>query len=275
MKPRQISTYKRLLAHVNAWADGDIDSLLVVGRPGFGKTSAVREAMGARPYHLFRARQSALEIYMTLQDAPNQPCVLDDIGTLLKDSNSIDLLKSLCETSKEKVLRWGSTTSKLDGRAKSFVCRSQVLIILNKLPSKNEDVMAVGDRCDCIDFAPTKMEVLERMREIFPEDGELIELLGELPILPTLRTLIKARQWRESQHLSLTEERFGECGVPAPVVKLLEIMQEHPQEAWCDLYVQNTDLTDRTYRRHKGIALEILSCRNGQTDIDSEICEAA
>ena len=117
MKPRQITTYKRLCAHVNAWADGDIDALLIVGRAGFGKTSAVREAMGTRPYHLFRARQSAIEIYMALHDAPNLPCVLDDIGSLLKDSTSIDLLKSLCETSKEKVLRWGSTTNKLDGRA--------------------------------------------------------------------------------------------------------------------------------------------------------------
>lgn len=275
MKPRQITKYKRLLAHVNAWADGDIDSLLIVGAPGFGKTSAVQEAMEARPHHLFRARQSALEIYMTLQDAPNLPCVLDDIGTLLRDSNSIDLLKSLCETSKEKVLRWGSTTNKLDGRAKSFVCRSHVLIILNKLPSKNDDVMAVADRCDCIEFAPRKMDVLERMREIFPDDGELIELLGELPVMPTLRTLIKARQWRASKHLRLTEELFSECGVPAPVVKLLEIMQKHPQEAWCDLYVQKTGLTDRSFRRHKGIALEILSCRDGQTDIDLEICEAA
>ena len=188
------------------------------------------------------------------------PVVFDDISALLTDNNFLDMLKSLCETGK-KSIRWGTTTSKLDVRAKSFNCTSPVLIVLNKIPDKNPDVRAILDRCDTIRFNPTKVEIIKRMREIAPNDSHLIDLIAELPVLPTLRTLVKARQWAQSQHLDLLEELFAECGVPEPVSVLITIMQNHPEAQWCRRYVETTGLTDRTFRRHRAIATELLACR--------------
>jgi hypothetical protein len=264
---RKIETYDRFSRHILAWSHGEIDSLLVLGRPGTGKSHSYRELLREGSYHLFSARKSPIQVYTELYEAPNKAVVFDDISALLKDSNFLDMLKALCETGK-KTIRWGTTTAKLEGRATSFVSTSPVLIVLNRMPDKNEDVRAVLDRCDAIEFAPTKAEVVARMRAVFPGDGELIDLLAELPVLPSLRTLVKAKQWARSKYLSLTEELSAECGVPEPVVRLVEIMQECRESEWCQRYIEVTGLTDRTYRRHKAIASDLVACRRGQADID-------
>lgn len=263
---RKIESYERFERHIRAWAEREVDCLLALGTPGTGKSSSYKQLLREGSYHLFSARKTPLQVYTELYDAPSKPVIFDDISALLKDANFLDMLKALCETGK-KTIRWGTTTAKLEGRATSFVSTSPVLIVLNRMPSKNEDVRAVLDRCDAIEFAPTKAEVLARMRVIFRCDSELIDLLAELPVLPSLRTLVKAKQWARSKYLSLTEELFAECGVPDPVRTLLGIMETEPQEAWCDRYVETTGLSDRQYRRHKATANEIISCQRGQTDI--------
>ena len=121
--------------------------------------------------------------------------MLDDISALLQEDCFRDMLKGLCESGR-RVLHWGTTTSKLDGRPRSFACTAPVLIVMNKIPSRDADVAAILDRCDAIEFAPTKPEVIARMHELFPAEAELIDLIAELPTLPSLRTLIKARRWQ-------------------------------------------------------------------------------
>lgn len=257
---RRIETYERFHRHIAAWVDRDIDCLLVLGPAGFGKSHAYKDALGNRSCHLFGGRQAPLQVYTTLHDAPHLPVVLDDISALLRDNNFRDMLKALCETGR-RVVHWGTTTSKLEGRPKSFVCTSPVLIVMNRMPSRDADVAAILDRCDAIEFAPTKPEVIVRMRELFPEDGELIDLLAELPAMPSLRTLVKACRWQRSKYLNLIEELLAECGVPSPVAQLAQIVESAPERDWCQRYVAETGLTDRTYRRHKRLALQLVECR--------------
>ena len=191
---------------------------------------------------------------------PHLPVVLDDISALLQEDCFRDMLKGLCESG-ERNLHWGTTTSKLEGRPRSFRCTSPVLIVMNKIPSRDADVAAILDRCDAIEFAPTKSEVIARMHELFPAEAELIDLIAELPTLPSLRTLIKARRWQNSRHLKLVEELLAECGAPQAVVHLARIIKTHPESEWCARYLAETGLTDRTYRRHKRLALQLVDCR--------------
>jgi hypothetical protein len=256
---RTITTYERFHRHIAAFFDGDIDSLLALGRGGIGKSHAYKAGLRSRPYHLFGGRQSPLQVYTTLYDAPHLPVVLDDISSLLRDDNFRDMLKALCETGR-KVVRWGTTTPKLQGRAQSFICTSPVLIVLNKMSARDPDLEAILDRVDAIRFEPTKREVIDRMREVFPANENLIDLLAELPAMPSLRTLVKARCWQKSKHLNLIEELLAECGVPPAVAHLAEIIAACPENEWCSRYMADTGLTDRTYRRHKALALQLVEC---------------
>lgn len=257
---RKVETYERFHRHIAAWLDREIDPVLVVGPPGVGKSHAYASRLGNRPYHRFGGRQTPLHVYKSLHDDPHLPVVLDDISALLQEDCFRDMLKGLCESG-ERNLHWGTTTNKLEGRPRSFRCTSPVLIVMNKIPSRDADVAAILDRCDAIEFTPTKSEVIARMRELFPADGELIDLIAELPTLPSLRTLIKARRWQNSRHLKLVEELLAECGAPQAVVHLARIIENHPENEWCARYLAETGLTDRTYRRHKRLALQLVECR--------------
>lgn len=257
---RKVTTYERATRIVMAWAKRQIQRLALFGPPGVGKSQAYKSALGNRRYHLFRGRQTPLQVYNTLYDAPDLPVVLDDISALLKDDNFRDMLKNLTETG-ERVIRWGTTTSKLEGRHTSFVCKSPVLIVLNKLPKNDPDVEAILDRCDAIWFEPTKAEIIARMWEVFPENGDLIELIAELPAMPSLRTLVRAREWQQSDDVNVIEELLSECGVSLEITQLVEIMETFPEGEWCGRYLQRTGLTDRTYRRHRRFADQIVECR--------------
>jgi hypothetical protein len=257
---RIVNRYERYHRHLAAWVDRNVPTLLVMGPPGTGKSCGYRSALGNRPYYVFGGRQSPLQVYMAIHDDPDRPVVLDDIAALLRDDNFRDLLKGLCDTG-ERTIRWGTTTGKLQGRANAVVCTCPVLIVINGMPKRDPDLEAILDRCDAIRFEPTKVEIIARMRALWPEDQALIDLLAELPVMPSLRTLDKARRWARSPHLDLMEELLAECGVPEPVVRLVEIMETVPADEWCARYMAVTDLTDRTYRRHRPLAERLLATR--------------
>ena len=265
---RKVVTYERLHRHILAWTKLQILRLALFGPPGIGKSHAYKDVLGNRPHNLFGGRQSPLHVYKALCDAPHVPVVLDDISALLKDDNFRDMLKNLTETG-QRVIRWGTTTSKLEGRPTSFVCTAPVLIVLNKLPKNDPDVEAILDRCDAIWFEPTKEEIIARMRELFPENADLIDLIAELPALPSLRTLVHARDWQNSDDLDVMEELLSECGASSPITRLLEIMEAFPETEWCRRYVQQTGLTDRTYRRHKYYAEQLFACRKSPSGCPS------
>lgn len=257
---RPVKTYDRLHQHVHAWTDGEIDSLIIFGRGGTGKSHSFKDALANTPHHLFSARKTPVQVYIELHDAPELPVVFDDVSALLRDPNFLDMLKNLLETG-PRTIRWGTSTRLLEGRPNAFVFSGRVLIVLNCKPDDHADVRAVLDRCDVIEFDPTKQEVISRMRQIFPEDGELIDMLAELPALPSLRTLVKARKWQQSQHLDWRAELIAECGVPDAANVLLDIMQTCPEHEWLMRFVASTNQTERSYRRHRKTADQVLACR--------------
>ncbi|MGD2111691.1 MAG: hypothetical protein PVI86_20130 [Phycisphaerae bacterium] len=257
---RKVEDYDRYHRHIQAWAKRDIDNLVVKGEPGFGKSWAAKTVLEGQPHHWFSARQSPLFVYRELCDQPDWPIVFDDVASLLRSADFVDMFKNLCEDG-VATLRWGTTTAKLEGRPNTFRCSSPVLVLLNGIPEKNSDVRAILDRCDNIEFAPTKAQVIAYMRAYFPEDAEIIDLLAELPVLASMRALTKARRWKKADDLNLHEELLSEFGAPDGVVTLINIMEKHPKKEWCRRFVETTTLGERTYRRHKAIAEDLLAAR--------------
>ncbi|MGB2985371.1 MAG: hypothetical protein WBE26_05760 [Phycisphaerae bacterium] len=268
MKIPVFTEYKGFYAYMKGWAFRRIKSLIVLGTPGVGKTWTAQQLLRDRPHHWFSARQTPLEIYKRICDAPHIPVVFDDVAALLRDKTFLDLLKNLCERG-TSTLRWGTSTPLLEGRPTSFRTTAKVLILLNSLPKKNEgDLAAVLDRCHHFSFQPDKSQAIAYMREYFPEDRKLIDLMETLAVMPTLRMLGKIRDLDDSieDGDSLYEQVAKVFGVPDAVVTLIDIMERFPEEEWCKRYMEATSQGDRQFRRNRKIAAELLACRKTQNE---------
>ena len=256
---KMISTYERFHNYLLAWLDRDIECLVARGNPGVGKSWAVKELLRGRPHHWFSAKTTALQVYNQLHDAPHLPVVFDDVSAILSDRTFVDMLKNLCERG-TSTIRWVSKTPMREGRPMSFKCTSPVIILLNRLPKENHDLLAVLDRCHNFKFEPTKSQIIAYMRTYFPADGELISLLEELAVLPSLRALMDARDWDRSPRFDLHQELLDEYGVPEGVTTLIDIMGRFPPGEWQEKYVEAVGKSERTFRRHRRLAEQVLYC---------------
>jgi len=266
MKIPAVKTYQRFYNYMTGWANRKIESLLVVGVPGTGKSHTAKELLRGRPHHWFSARQTPFEIYKQVCDAPHIPIVFDDVGALLHDKLFIDILKNLCERG-TSTLRWGTSTPQLEGRPTSFRTTAKVLIFVNALPKKNEDdLAAVLDRCHHFRFEPEWSQVMAYMREYFPDDEKLIDIMETLSVRPSLRVLGKIRDLDESGdgEDSLYEEVANLFGLADSVVALIDIMERFPEKEWCQRYMEVTGQTDRQFRRNRDKAAQLLACRKTQ-----------
>lgn len=261
---RTIDTYERFERNIRAWVDREIGSLVVVGPAGIGKTSSYERALGNLHYTRFGGRVSAIEAYCDLYDHKHLPVVFDDVANLLRDRMAYDILKQLCGQTLHKMVSWKTSTHLLGGRPQQFMTSSNTLIVLNELPGRNADLLAILDRLDVIRFDPTKPEIISKMRQIWPQESIIIDVMAVLPASVTLRTMQKVIRWRDSEHLDWVEELLSECGVSTSIQQLVQIMTESPKNQWCKCYMNSTGRSERSFRRDQKLAAQLVQC--AQTD---------
>jgi DNA polymerase III delta prime subunit len=141
-----VETIKRLLKTVQA--SEKMHALLVTGPAGFGKSTAVDEALRqskTKAVHL-GAYSSPLNLFNFLfeNSAKSTTVVIDDTSGLYNEPSAMALLKAATwAQGKPRILRWGSTT----GRAavEEFEFRGKIAIVCNAFPSTS-DANAIRSR---------------------------------------------------------------------------------------------------------------------------------
>jgi len=273
---RTIKTYDLFERNIRSWVKNYIFMMLVTGPPGVGKTRIYQQIISevqeenrkksgcAVPlYHQLTGRMSAFECFRELRDDPRSLIIFDDLSGILGDRHFVSLLQQLCETRSIRDVRWNTGTHMLKDEEKFFSCTSRVLVVLNELPRHNDGVLAVLDRLDGINFVPSKREIITRMRRIWPDHGKLVDLMANLSAMPSLRTMTKLIDWERSPYLDAGEALMAECGVLEPIQHLVRIMTNEPKAQWFARYHQATGKGDRSYRRHKQIAEELVAALTG------------
>jgi len=176
-----VKTYADFDRYVTAWADGCLNLLILVSRPGLGKSSAVRQALGQRVLWL-EGNATPFRIYCSLWKWRHEPIVIDDVDSLYADRSSVRLLKSLCQTEQIKTVSWltNSATLEKEGIPRQFDTTSRVVIIANEWKTLNANVQAVEDRGHLIMFEPTALEIHRRVAEWFDvEHQQIFDFIGE------------------------------------------------------------------------------------------------
>lgn len=264
---RTINTFERLKKHYLAVKDGHIRFLVVIGRGGVGKSWMYEDVFSPGRYNHFTGRTTAIEIYCQVYDHPDIPTVLDDVGSLLRNYDCVELLKGLCDSRKQRVVQWNTKTPLLEGRTQKFVATGPVLVVCNRAFFNNEDVNAVLDRADVIEFDPPKDEILRKLRT-YAEDEEILRFLEQPMVQPSLRSYEKAKMWKASSHLDWKQELMGEFGIEEHIQIQAEIIRNERSARQCyALYKQRTGRSRRDYYNHLPLARELAGAAMGKTGV--------
>jgi DNA polymerase III delta prime subunit len=160
-----VETIKRLLRTVQA--SEQMHALLITGPAGYGKSTAVDEALHSSKTaaHFLGSYSSPLNLFNFLHQHGEKESVvvIDDTSGLYDEPSAMALLKAATwAQGKPRTLRWGSTT----GRAavEQFDFRGKIIIICNSFPFTS-DANAVRSRA-----FPYKFEIgVEQARDLLKE----------------------------------------------------------------------------------------------------------
>ena len=173
-----VRTYGELDQFVEAFAEGLLNLLLIIGRPGVQKSRAVKAAVGERACWI-DGSATAFGLYGQLYRQRDRPVVIDDVDGLYADRAAVRLLKCLCQTEPRKRLGWHSAATARYGQGipSSFETTSRVAILANELRALNVNVSAVLDRGHVLVFDPSAREVHLRTAGWF-WDQEIFDFIG-------------------------------------------------------------------------------------------------
>lgn len=156
--------------YVEKVCNGQFNALIINGPAGLGKTYSVESCLkkyAKKRYNVFAGHMSLLSLYGTLYNyrEAGEIVVLDDIDSVLKDVQGINILKAAMDTKASRAVTWKSTTKLLQvmGIPSSFQFKGAVILISNMSPQSGKSkidshLMALKDRSFSITIADSSKD---------------------------------------------------------------------------------------------------------------------
>ncbi len=215
--------YASVETYIKKLSTGDINNLIINGPAGVGKTHAVETFLGKFAkgrYKVVKGHMTPLSLFgnLYLHRDPNNILVLDDIDSVFKKIEGVNLLKAAMDTGTVRRINWESSSAlKGVGIPESFEFQGKVILISNigfsmlRKSSINAHLDALKDRSFNIVIADSTKEscfkqvcfmvMKKNMLDSFNlKHEQLIELLDYLKEHVTaiekisLRTAVKLAQ---------------------------------------------------------------------------------
>lgn len=208
-------------------ATGQTASTILVGEGGLGKSYTVTKALKAAglrdvsemepgdivaprmAFRVVKGFSTAKGLYRMLYENRNSIIVLDDVDSLLKDPDALNLLKGALDSYDKRIISWNTNVAD-DGLPRSFEFTGGVVFISNIRIDKIDQ--ALRSRSMVVDLTMTMDEKIERMGTIMAdpefmpevemnckEDAlDLINQYKDVAKEVSMRTLIKVTKIRTS-----------------------------------------------------------------------------
>ncbi len=176
-----IRTYADLDAEVGAFFHEHYDLLILIGKPGLGKTQAMLKYLADTPGigHLITGKATPLACYKECYDYIHRLLIFNDAEVLWNSDNGKTLMRALTEHQHEKTLQWLSSSKQLDNYPTSFKTTSRAAFVMNRFVSSGDPFhAAIMDRGQLLYFDPTPAEIHRYVAEWF-HDQEVFDFIAQ------------------------------------------------------------------------------------------------
>lgn len=176
-----IHTYADLDAEAAAFFSDHYDLMIVIGRPGLGKTEAMKKYLALTPGigHLITGKATPLGAYKECYDYRHRLLIFDDAEILWASDNGKTLMRALTQQQREKKLQWLTSSKQLDNYPTSFKTTSRSAFVMNRFVSSEDPFYAaILDRGQLLYFDPTPFDIHTYVAEWF-HDQEVFDFIAQ------------------------------------------------------------------------------------------------
>lgn len=175
-----LKTYKELTDYVSAFGKKQLNLLIICSRGGLGKTFMTEEALIEHAPLIFTGHATPLGIYKELQERNVEDkefiTIFDDVDALLANKTNVALLKQVCDTREEKIIKYTSSSPLMKDTPSSFETSCKVLMLVNDIKTEDRNLNALLTRGHLINFNPPDTEILRHI-STFAEDKPIINFI--------------------------------------------------------------------------------------------------
>ena len=201
----ELKTYADFYKYMKAFSKKQLNLLVVVSRGGLGKTFTAEEALMEEAPLTFTGHVTPMSLYIEMLERNKEEkdfiAIFDDVDLLIQNKTNVALLKQVCDTRAEKIIRYSTTSRALGKEDRQFETSCKVLMLMNSLKTGNQNLDALITRAHLIYFNPSDVEILNHMKT-FAEDKEIISFMDTYaPFSKTLnlRVYIRAKELKASE----------------------------------------------------------------------------
>ena len=170
--------FKFIDQFVNLVGSGKLNSFILTGSGGLGKTHAVIEGLKRKglkedtvmedgDFIFIRGYSTAKALYRTLWEQNGKVIIFDDADSVHKDPIGANILKAALGSEEKRVISWGAEFPESESLPNRFEFRGRVVFISNL--SQAQFPQALLSRSMKVDLTLNTAEKLERIREVFKE----------------------------------------------------------------------------------------------------------
>lgn len=170
--------FKFIDQFVNLVGSGKLNSFILTGSGGLGKTHAVIEGLKRKglkedtvmeegDFIFIRGYSTAKALYRTLWEQNGKVIIFDDADSVHKDPIGANILKAALGSEDKRVISWGAEFPESESLPNRFEFRGRVVFISNL--SQEQFPQALLSRSMKVDLTLNTAEKLERIREVFKE----------------------------------------------------------------------------------------------------------
>lgn len=230
-----IKDYKKLNLYMTAFGSKSLNLMIIVSRGGLGKTFLAEESLMEEAPMIFTGHVTPLGMYKELLERNKEEqdfiVVFDDVDTLMLNKTNVALLKQLCDTREEKIIRYSTTSPILRDMEQEFETKCKVLMLMNDVKTDDKNLNALLTRAHFINFDPPDTEIIRHMKT-FGKDKEIlsfIETYAHFSKSLNLRVYKRAVELKEAG-LDWKEEVVNELNIDNRLFEIESLLRKYDND---------------------------------------------